>query len=46
MSDIPEIGTSEAHDVLEDVGVGFNPTAQHLDLNKDEKRRSQKWGLG
>lgn len=34
--------TGEAADlsVLEDAGVAFDPTAQHLDLTKDEKRRT------
>ena len=32
-------GMSEL-DVLEDAGVAFNPTEQHLDLSHDEKRRT------
>ena len=27
-------------EVLEDAGVAFDPTAQHLDLSKEEKRRT------
>lgn len=28
------------HQVLEDVGIGFDPATQHLDLSKEEKRRT------
>lgn len=28
-----------AHQVIEEMGVGFDPSTQHLDLTKDEKRR-------
>jgi hypothetical protein len=28
------------HAVFEDAGVAFDPTAQHLDLTKEEKRRT------
>lgn len=28
-----------SHQVLEDAGIGFDPSTQHLDLTKDEKRR-------
>jgi hypothetical protein len=28
------------HAVLEEAGVAFDPTTQHLDLSKDEKRRT------
>lgn len=33
------IGESE-HAVLEEAGVGFDPTTQHMDLSKEEKRRT------
>ena len=28
------------HAILEESGVAFDPTVQHLDLNKEEKRRT------
>lgn len=28
------------HAIVEDAGVAFDPTTQHLDLTKDEKRRT------
>ncbi len=28
------------HSVLEEAGVGFDPTTQHVDLSKEEKRRT------
>lgn len=28
------------HAVMEEAGVGFDPTTQHMDLSKDEKRRT------
>lgn len=29
-----------SHAVLEEAGIAFDPTTQHLDLTKDEKRRT------
>lgn len=47
MKDVPTTGfvderTGEDADLsaLEDAGVAFDPTTQHLDLSKDEKRRT------
>ena len=33
------VGSSEAS-VLEDAGIAFDPLSQHVDLTKDEKRRT------
>jgi hypothetical protein len=35
----PHIGESQ-HAVLEEAGVAFDPTTQHVDLSKEEKRRT------
>lgn len=37
---VDEHGNPTDRRVLEDAGVAFDPTAQHLDLTKDEKRRT------
>lgn len=35
-----EIKAASPHAVLEETGTAFDPTVQHLDLTKDEKRRT------
>src|ERR1051325_1339682 len=37
---IPELREDSPHQVLEDAGVGCDPRTQHMDLSKDEKRRT------
>jgi hypothetical protein len=38
---IPDENIGESkHAVLEEAGVGFDPTTQHMDLSKEEKRRT------
>ncbi len=37
---LPELNTQSEHAVLEEAGVAFDPTTQHVDLSKDEKRRT------
>lgn len=37
---IPELETESKHAVLEEAGVAFDPTTQHVDLSKEEKRRT------
>ncbi len=39
MSEIPTLAPGE-HAVLEEAGVAFDPAGQHMDLGKDEKRRT------
>lgn len=34
-----DVGESQ-HAALEDAGVAFDPTVQHMDLSKEEKRRT------
>lgn len=34
------IKNESEHAVLEEAGVGFDPTTQHMDLSKEEKRRT------
>lgn len=36
----PDTGQEVDSSILEDAGVAFDPTSQHLDLTKDEKRRT------
>ncbi len=33
-------GENSPHAILEEAGVAFDPTTQHLDLTKEEKRRT------
>lgn len=40
MKKIPELAAETEHDVLEEAGLGFNPSTQHVDLSKEEKRRT------
>lgn len=35
-----ELKDSSPHQALEEAGVGYDPTVQHLDLTKEEKRRT------
>jgi hypothetical protein len=39
MSEVPTM-SGGSHAALEDAGVGFDPTSQHMDLSKEEKRRT------
>lgn len=36
---LPELAPGR-HGILEDAGVAFDPASQHLDLSKEEKRRT------
>lgn len=41
MTDLPSPDLDPGqHGVLEEAGIGFDPAAQHLDLSKEEKRRT------
>lgn len=43
---VDDEGNSIDFQVLEDAGVAFDPTSQHLDLTKDEKRRTTALMMG
>lgn len=36
----PELDTESPHAVLEETGTAFDPSTQHVDLSKEEKRRT------
>jgi hypothetical protein len=40
MTDVPELRGEPALDALEQADIAFNPTTMHLDLDKEEKRRT------
>lgn len=39
-NEIPQLSVESEHAVLEEAGVAFDPTTQHMDLSKEEKRRT------
>lgn len=36
----PELSAESPHAVLEETGTAFDPSTQHMDLSKEEKRRT------